>query len=138
MAAVAWLVGRIRSVQRAIRFPGDREGAHRPALELALPCRCLIRSILLDLQFSLYTDVFEITLHQLRRVDQVTAIATADDELRFQALGMPSFGQQPLGILRIVLVVLCTLAELVDGQRPLGETTWQRGARFTPHVDRVD
>src|SRR5262245_57977649 len=82
MAAVARLVGRIRSVQRAVPFPGDGEGAYSHAFELALARRCLIGPILLDFQLRLHAGIFEISLHQLRRIDQVASIATADDELR--------------------------------------------------------
>src|SRR5262245_1961776 len=103
------------AVERAIRFPAYGIGAHRQALELALTRGRLIRSILLELQLGLNADLFEIAQHQLRRIDQVTAIATTDRELRLKTLGMPGFCQQPSGLLGIILIVLRPRAELVDG-----------------------
>ena len=69
----------------AIRFPGNGEGAHRHALELALARRRLIRPILLDLQLRLDADLFEIALDHLRRIDQVAAVATGDRERAFSS-----------------------------------------------------
>src|SRR5215510_9694733 len=81
VAAVARLIWHVHAIQRAMRFPDNREGAHGQAFELARERRRHICAVLLDLQLRLNADVFEIALGQLEGIDEVAAIATGDVEL---------------------------------------------------------
>ena len=104
------------------------------AMPSNLPCerRGHIGAILLELQLRLDADVFEIALDQLHGIEQVRAIATGDRERRFKALGKPGFASKRRASLRIVLIVLRPGAELIDGQRPLGQATGDRRGRLAP------
>ena len=75
MAAVAWLVWRIQSVQHGIRVPGVADGGQGQALELAEIRRRHIGAVLLDFQFRLDANLFEGALGQLRRIDDLAGPA---------------------------------------------------------------
>jgi hypothetical protein len=115
VAAVARLVGRIQAVQHTIRFPGNTDGPHGHAVELAHERRREIRSILLELHLGLDANILEKPLHQLHGIRQVGAVATGGINLCLQTLRETRFGQQTPGLLGIVLIILGPGAELIDG-----------------------
>jgi hypothetical protein len=56
----------------------------------------------------------------------------------FEAFGHTSLRQQAPSLLGIVLIISRSRAKLINARRPLGQTTRDRGDRFTPDPDRVN
>ena len=71
-------------------------------------------------------------------IEEVRAVAPGGVELRFQPAGKTRLGQQAPGLLGIVLIVFRARAELIDGQRPLGEATGDGRGRLPPEGYGLD
>src|SRR5712691_7076836 len=101
MAAVAWLVWRIQSVEHSIRVPGVADGGQDQALELAEIRRRHIGAVLLDFQFRLDANLFEGALGQLRGIDDSRASTRAIGGMEqcFETFGKASLRQQASGLL---------------------------------------
>ena len=138
VAAVARLVGDVRSVQHAIRLPARGKRPHRQTLVLPDAGRRDIRAKLLELQLRVDPDVFKVALHQLRGIDEVGARASRHRELRFPALGNTGLREQTPCLLGVVPVVCRPLAELIHGQGPLDQAAGDGGGRFAPELNRLD
>src|SRR6266511_4414385 len=81
VAAVARLLGQVHPIEGAVWFPGDRERAHRNALELSLRRRRHVGAVFLDLQLRLDAAFLELALDELEGVDQVGAETGVADRI---------------------------------------------------------
>src|SRR5439155_11868484 len=111
---------------------------HRQAFEFAAACRRDKRAILLELQRGVDADVFEIALHQLRGIDQVGARASCHMERRFEPVRETRLYQEALRIVRVILIVFGSRAELIDRQGPLLQAAGDRRALLTAAPDRLN